>query len=105
MPELKWAVHDGHIDYLFSRHMPVLRSGIPDGVESKHDRNRPRDPAAVKTLFNLRAPPRDVGRQRDRAWSNPRIRGNAAFLLEQAITPPFAHRPLLLSCPMWRSSC
>jgi hypothetical protein len=64
---------------------PVLRSGMLDGVESKDDRNRPGNSAEIDPLFNLRAPPRDVGRERDRAWSNPRIRGNAAFLGEQAL--------------------
>lgn len=63
MPERKYEVHDGYTDHLFSRHMPVLRSGIPDGVEPKHDRKRPCHRAAVNTLFNLRAPPGDVGRQ------------------------------------------
>ena len=66
--------------------MPVLRSGMPDGIEPKYDRIRPRYGAAVNAVCNLRAPPRDVGRQRDRAWSNPRIRGNAAFLGAQTIT-------------------
>jgi hypothetical protein len=86
MPELKWEVHDGQTDYLFSRHMSVLRSGNPDDVESKYDRNRARHRAAVNAVCNLRASPRDVGRQRDRAWANPRIRGNAAFLGAQTIT-------------------
>jgi hypothetical protein len=72
--------HDGQTDYLFSRHMPVLRSRTANGIEPKYDRNRPHHGAAINTVCNLRAPPRDVGRQRDRAWSNPRIRGNSAFL-------------------------
>jgi hypothetical protein len=87
LPELEWEVHDGHTDYLFSRHMSVLWSGIPDGVEPQYYRRRPCHRAAVNTLFDLRTPPRDVGRERDRARSNPRIRGNATFRLEQAITP------------------
>src|ERR1700723_2487191 len=67
--------------------MPVLQSGIPGGIEPQYDRTCPRHQAAVNTVFDLRAPSRDVGRKRDRAWPNPRICGNAAFIGEQAITP------------------
>src|SRR6202021_2942138 len=80
-------VHDGQIDHLFSRHMPVLQSGIPGGIEPQYDRTCPRHQAAADTVFKLRAPSRDVGRKRDRARPNPRICGNAAFIGEQAITP------------------
>jgi hypothetical protein len=77
--------HDGQSDYLFSSHMPVLCSGTANGVESKYDRNRPHHGAAVNAVCNLRAPPRNVGRQRNRTSSDPRIRGDFAYSGEQAI--------------------
>lgn len=78
--------YHGPIDHLFSRHMPVLRARIPDGVEPPCDRKCSCHEAAASTLVNLRTPPGDVGRQRDRAPSNPGIRGNAAYLGKQART-------------------